>query len=140
MWFMTIRMNWIKALKVLHTETGSQGHDYNSYYCIIITVTKMRRLKPAIHMKWQKCWLLPFLSYRQFHCLFKKKKTNMHPFFFSQQTNGQYDNRLQEGIPACHTKGSVTLSGPQFPHLSSGGWGVSGMISASPFQSPNATI
>lgn len=104
-----------------------------------VTITKMRRIKLAIQMKWQKCWLLRFLSYRQFHCLLKNKQTCTH-FFFSQQTNGQYDKHLQEGIPACHTKGSVTLSGPQFPHLSSWGWGVNGMISASPFQSPNATI
>ena len=138
--FMTVQMNWIEALKALHAETGTQCPYYHYYYCIIIvTITKMRRIKLAIQMKWQKCWLLRFLSYRQFHCLLKKQ-TNMHPFFFSQQTNGQYDKHLQEGIPACHTTGSVTLFGPQFPHLSSWGWGVNGMISASPFQSPNATI
>ena len=123
MWFMTIRMNWIKALKVLHTETGSQGHDYNSYYCIIIIVTKMRRLKPAIHMKWQKCWLLPFLSYRQFHCLFKKKKqTCTHFFFHSRQMGNMATVSKKASLPAT-LKAQLPSLGLSFPICLVGGGG-----------------
>ena len=107
-------------------------------YCIsIITIIKVRRSKLAIQRKWHEVLGASLPILQAVPLSLKKKKCTL---FFSQQTNGQYDSCLKEGIPACHTDGSVTLSGPQFPHLSSGGRGVNWMISESPFQSPNATI
>ena len=72
-------MNWIKAFKVFHTVTGTQCHYYHYYYYSIIIIKIRRRIKLATQLS-MKCWVLLFLSYRQFYVLFK----NIYTFFFPQ--------------------------------------------------------